>query len=128
MFLSISIYSFVMTMTGKSSEMTMSSRGVRGGDAQESDISLLTIVGTDMSHLLRHVDAKRAEAMEVLFALFYNRHRRELLGNYPDFIVVMVIYHYVERIWRILVTPNFCIRYIVANKYYPGRPVNIHIK
>ena len=27
-------------------------------------------------------------------------------GNYPVFTVVMVIYHYVERIWRILVTPN----------------------
>ena len=34
-------------------------------------------------------------------------HRCELLGNYPVFNVVMVIYHYVEIIWRILVTPNF---------------------
>ena len=34
-------------------------------------------------------------------------HRRELPGNYPVFTVVMVIYHYVERIWRILVTPIF---------------------
>ena len=33
--------------------------------------------------------------------------RRELPGNYPVFTVVMVIYHYVERIWRIIVTPNF---------------------
>ena len=32
-------------------------------------------------------------------------HRWELPGNYPVFTVVMVIYHYVERIWRILVTP-----------------------
>ena len=31
-------------------------------------------------------------------------HRWELPGNYPVFTVVMVIYHYVERIWRILVT------------------------
>ena len=35
------------------------------------------------------------------------RHRWELPGNYPVFTVVMVIYHYVERIWRILVTPIF---------------------
>ena len=34
-------------------------------------------------------------------------HRWELLGNYPVFTVVMVVYHYVERIWRILVTPIF---------------------
>ena len=33
--------------------------------------------------------------------------RWELLGNYPNFTVVMVIYHSVERIWRILITPNF---------------------
>ena len=32
-------------------------------------------------------------------------HIWELPGNYPVFSVVMVIYHYVERIWRILVTP-----------------------
>ena len=32
-------------------------------------------------------------------------HRWELPGNYPLFTVVMVIYHYVERIRRILVTP-----------------------
>ena len=34
-------------------------------------------------------------------------HRWELPGNYPVFNVVMVIYHYVERIWRILVAPVF---------------------
>ena len=33
-------------------------------------------------------------------------HRWELPGNYPVFTVVMLIYHYVERIWRIIVTPN----------------------
>ena len=35
------------------------------------------------------------------------RHRWELPGNYPIFTVVMVIYHYIERIWRILVTTIF---------------------
>ena len=34
-------------------------------------------------------------------------HRWELPDNYPVFTVVMAIYHYVERIWRILVTPVF---------------------
>ena len=34
-------------------------------------------------------------------------HRWELPGNYPFFTVVMAIYYYVERIWRILVTPIF---------------------
>ena len=34
-------------------------------------------------------------------------HRWELPGNYPIFTVVKVIYHYVDRIWRILVTPIF---------------------
>ena len=34
-------------------------------------------------------------------------HRWELPGNYPVLTVVMVIYHYVERILRILVTPSF---------------------
>ena len=34
-------------------------------------------------------------------------HRWGLPGNYPIFTVVMISYHYVERIWRIIVTPNF---------------------
>ena len=34
-------------------------------------------------------------------------HIWDLPGNYPIFNIVMVIYHYVERIWRILVTLNF---------------------
>ena len=55
-------------------------------------------------------------------------HRWELPGNYLFFTVVMVIYHYVERIWRILVTPVFCITYMIINKYYPGEPVNINIQ
>ena len=46
----------------------------------------------------------------------------------PFFAVVMAIYHYVERIWIILVTPNFCITYTINNKYYPGEPVYIHIQ
>ena len=37
----------------------------------------------------------------------HENHRWELPGNYPVLSMVVVIYHYVERIWRILVTPNF---------------------
>ena len=40
----------------------------------------------------------------------------------------MVIYHYVDRIRIILINLKNCITYIIANKYYPGRTVNIHIQ
>ena len=55
-------------------------------------------------------------------------HRWELPGNYSVFTMVMLIYHYIERIWIILGTPNFCVTYLITNKYYPGQPVNIHIQ
>ena len=57
-----------------------------------------------------------------------SKHRWEFPRNYPVFTVVMVIYHYVERIWRILITPVFCITYMTINIYYSGEPVNIHIQ
>ena len=40
----------------------------------------------------------------------------------------MVIYHYVERISRILVTPDFVYNVYDHEKYYLGEPVNIHIQ
>ena len=41
----------------------------------------------------------------------------------------MLIYHYIEKIWRILVTPDFLyIPYTTIRKYYPSEQVNIHIK
>ena len=43
-------------------------------------------------------------------------HRWELPGNCPVFTVVMVMYHYVERIWRIIVTPNFVLYNIYDNE------------
>ena len=49
-------------------------------------------------------------------------------GNYPVFSMVMVIYQYVDRIWRILVTPKNIITYRIVNKYYPGETVNINIQ
>ena len=57
-----------------------------------------------------------------------NEHRWELPGNYPEFTVVMVIYHYVERIWRILFPPIFYKTYMIVNIYYTGEPVNMHIQ
>ena len=40
----------------------------------------------------------------------------------------MVVYHYIERICRILVTPNFSYNIYDHEKYYPDEPVNIHIQ
>ena len=40
----------------------------------------------------------------------------------------MVIYHYVERIWRIIVTPDILYNIYDHEKYYPDEPVNVHIQ
>ena len=56
------------------------------------------------------------------------KHRWGLPGNQPVFTVVMEFYHYIERIWRIIVTPNFLYNIYDHEKYYPGEPVNIHIQ
>ena len=68
------------------------------------------------------------------FSTWY--HRWELTINHPIFTMVMAIYHYVERIWIILVTPNFSYNiYDNENKlsgwnintYHPGEQlVNYH--
>ena len=50
------------------------------------------------------------------------------MGNYPIFTVILVIYHYSERIWIFIVTPNFLYNIYDHEKYYPGEPVNIHIR
>ena len=42
--------------------------------------------------------------------------------------MVMVIYHYIERIGIILISPVFCIIYTIMKKYSPSQPVNIHIQ
>ena len=55
-------------------------------------------------------------------------HGWELIVNYPAFTMVMVIYHYVERILRIIVAPYFSYNMYDHEKYYPGEPVNIHIQ
>ena len=55
------------------------------------------------------------------------KHGWELQGNYPVFNVLVEIYHYVEIIWRILIIPNFCVTYTMVDRYYPGKPGNIHI-
>ena len=52
------------------------------------------------------------------------RQRLELTGNYPFFAVVIVIYNYVERIWRNIVIPGVYTTYgivemlIQVNKIY----------
>ena len=61
-----------------------------------------------LSPHMDNVRSKNQRPVEVTYLLQYApQHRWELLGNYPDFTVVMVIFHYVERIWRVLVTPNY---------------------
>ena len=40
----------------------------------------------------------------------------------------MVIYHYVERIWRVLVTPYFLHNIYDQEIIYPDEPVNIHLQ
>ena len=55
-------------------------------------------------------------------------HRWELPGNYPVFTVVMVIYHYVERICTFLLPLFFNIIYMIINIYYLGEPVNIRMQ
>ena len=52
---------------------TMSAGGGRGGDAHESERSLLSFSGSNLSHHLRHIDTKRAEATEGLLAILYYR-------------------------------------------------------
>ena len=48
--------------------------------------------------------------------------------NYPVLNMVMEIYHYVERICRIIVTPIFCITYTIMNIYHTGEAVNMNIQ
>ena len=57
----------------------------------------------------------------------YWEHGQYLPGNYPVSTVGMVIYHNVDRIWIIIVTPNFLYNIYDQEKSYPGKAVNIHI-
>ena len=55
-------------------------------------------------------------------------HRQELPGKYPIFTMVVIIYHYVERIEELFL-PLICSYNIYDHqKYDPGKPVNIHIQ
>ena len=42
--------------------------------------------------------------------------------------MVMVIYHYIERIEELSIPQIFRIIYTIMKKYYPGEPVNRHMK
>ena len=55
-------------------------------------------------------------------------HRWELPGNYPVFAMVMLIYHYVERIREFSLPPIFSYNINDNEKYYPDEPVNIRIQ
>ena len=55
-------------------------------------------------------------------------HRLELPGNYPISDVVMLIYHHVEIIGEFSLPPIFRITYTIIENYYPGEPINIHIR
>ena len=66
-----------------------------------------TAAATDHEDVAAPKMTGAADQLEAHNAAATGGHRWELPGNYPVFAVVMVIYHYVERIWRILVAPNF---------------------
>ena len=53
-----------------------------------------------------------------------------MMGDCPVFAVlmVMVIYHYVDRIDELLLPPNFLYNIYDNKKMYPGEPANIHIQ
>ena len=55
-------------------------------------------------------------------------HRWSLLGNHPFLTVVMLIYHYLEVMWRIVITTNFLYNIYNHEKYYPGETANIHLQ
>ena len=49
-------------------------------------------------------------------------------GDYHFFSFVKVIYHYIELIWIILVTPRFCITYMITKTYHASEPVKKYIQ
>ena len=55
-------------------------------------------------------------------------HIWELPGNCTVLTMVMVICHYIERIWRIPAIPIFLYNIYDNKKYYPGDPGNILIQ
>ena len=58
---------------GASSEATTGDGGGGVGDAQKSERSFLSFSGYKISYYLRHVNTKKAEAMEDLLAIIYYR-------------------------------------------------------
>ena len=63
----------VAAVTETSLETTKISRGGGGGDSHDYEQYLLSFAGSELSCNLHHVRANRAEAMEGLIALLYNR-------------------------------------------------------
>ena len=82
--------------------------------------------GTLPSMTCAYVFRRPPERIETTAFTPSSPHRWELPGNYPVFTMVMLIYHYVERIWRILVSLYFLYNKYDPEKCYPGESVNIH--
>ena len=55
-------------------------------------------------------------------------HKWKSLVNHPIFALVMVIYHYVERIGEFWLPPIFLYNIYNHEKYYPGELCIIHIQ
>ena len=55
-------------------------------------------------------------------------HRWKLPGNYPVFFVLMLIYHYVERVGEFFLLLIFLYNIYDNEIYYPGETVNIHVE
>ena len=66
-----------------------------------------TYTPTTYHPLAPNVSIKRTALGPKLAMPSTYHHRWELPGNYSVFTMVMVIYYYFERIWRVLVTPDF---------------------
>ena len=53
-------------------------------------------------------------------------HRWGLPGNFPICTVLVLIYHYIEIVRELLLTPIFLYNINDHEKCYPGEPVNIN--
>ena len=69
--------------------------------------SKCTLPGFDENNSSLCTEKHKSTLVHKIWINGTTQHRWELPVSHPVFNVVMVIYHYVERIWRILITPNY---------------------
>ena len=93
------IYSYG-TRKGSFLRMTVSSTGC----TLKGILFFLSLLHESIKNL-----AFKIVAVHIVHTISSRDHGYELPGNYPVVAVVMVIYSYVERIWRIPDTPDFLI-------------------